>query len=53
MATSMRPDLWVLFISGLPRGARWASLVAEEAATVQKPFTSDRLAAAVRECLAG
>src|SRR5947207_9694925 len=52
MATSMRPELRVLFVSGLPREvAVGQGLVAEEAAVVQKPFTSDRLAEAVRRVL--
>jgi DNA-binding NtrC family response regulator len=51
-ATSMRPDLRVLYISGLPKEvAVGRGLVAEEAALVQKPFTSDRLAEAVRRVL--
>jgi DNA-binding NtrC family response regulator len=51
-ATSMRPDLRVLYISGLPKEvAVGRGLVAEEAALVQKPFTSDRLAEAVRRAL--
>jgi DNA-binding response OmpR family regulator len=53
-ATSMRPDLRVLFVSGLPKEvAVGRGLVAEEAAMVQKPFTSDRLAEAVRSALEG
>ncbi|OLB66042.1 MAG: response regulator [Actinobacteria bacterium 13_2_20CM_2_72_6] len=52
-ATLMRPDLRVLYISGLPKEvAVGRGLVAEEAALVQKPFTSDRLAEAVRRVLA-
>jgi len=52
VATSMRPDLRVLFVSGLPKEiAVGRGLVAEEAALVQKPFTSDRLADAVRRAL--
>jgi DNA-binding NtrC family response regulator len=52
MATSMRPDLRVLYVSGLPKEvAVGRGLVAEEAALVQKPFTSDRLAEAVRRVL--
>ena len=52
-ATLMRPDLRVLYISGLPKEvAVGRGLVAEEAALVQKPFTSDRLAEAVRRGLA-
>jgi DNA-binding NtrC family response regulator len=52
-ATSMRPDLRVLYISGLPKEvAVGRGLVAEGAALVQKPFTSDRLAEAVRRVLA-
>jgi DNA-binding NtrC family response regulator len=52
MATSMRPELRVLFVSGLPKEvAVGQGLVAEEAAVVQKPFTSDRLAEAVRRVL--
>jgi len=51
-ATSMRPDLRVLYISGLPKDvAVGQGLVGEEAALVQKPFTSDRLAEAVRRVL--
>ena len=51
-ATSMRPELRVLFVSGLPKEvAVGQGLVAEEAAVVQKPFTSDRLAEAVRRVL--
>ena len=51
-ATSMRPDLRVLYISGLPKEvAVGRGLVAEEASLVQKPFTSDRLAEAVRRVL--
>ena len=51
-ATSMRPELRVLYVSGLPKEvAVGRGLVAEEAALVQKPFTSDRLAEAVRRVL--
>jgi len=51
-ATLMRPDLRVLYISALPKEvAVGRGLVAEEAALVQKPFTSDRLAEAVRRVL--
>jgi DNA-binding NtrC family response regulator len=51
-ATSMRPELRVLYVSGLPKEvAVGQGLVAEEAAVVQKPFTSDRLAEAVRRVL--
>jgi len=51
-AVSMRPELRVLFVSGLPKEvAVGQGLVAEEAAVVQKPFTSDRLAEAVRRVL--
>jgi DNA-binding NtrC family response regulator len=52
VATSMRPDLRVLYVSGLPKEvAVGRGLVAKEAALVQKPFTSDRLAEAVRRVL--
>jgi len=52
VATSMRPDLRVLFVSGLPKEvAVDRGLVGAEAALVQKPFTSDRLAEAVRTAL--
>ena len=52
-ATSIRPDLRVLYVSGLPKDvAVGQGLVGEEAALVQKPFTSDRLAEAVRTALA-
>jgi len=52
-ATSIRPDLRVLYVSGLPKDiAVGQGLVGEEAALVQKPFTSDRLAEAVRSALA-
>jgi DNA-binding NtrC family response regulator len=52
MATSIRPDLRVLYVSGLPKEvAVGRGLVAEEAAMVQKPFTSDRLAEAVHRAL--
>ena len=51
-ATSIRPDLRVLYVSGLPKDiAVGQGLVDEEAALVQKPFTSDRLADAVRRAL--
>ena len=51
-ATAIRPDLRVLYVSGLPKDvAVGQGLVAEEAALVQKPFTSDRLADAVRRAL--
>ena len=51
-ATSIRPDLRVLYVSGLPKDiAVGQGLVGEEAALVQKPFTSDRLADAVRRAL--
>ena len=54
VATSMRPELRVLFVSGLPKEiAVGRGLVTEEAEMVQKPFTSDRLAEAVRSALAG
>jgi len=50
--TSLRPDLRVLFVSGLSKEvAVGRGLVAEEAALVQKPFTSDKLAEAVRTAL--
>ena len=52
--TSVRPDLRVLFVSGMPKEvAVGRGLVSEEAALVQKPFTSDRLAEAVRQALDG
>jgi len=51
-ATAIRPDLRVLYVSGLPKDvAVGQGLVGEEAALVQKPFTSDRLADAVRRAL--
>ncbi len=53
-ATSIRPELRVLYVSGLPKEvAVGQGLVGEEAALVQKPFTSDRLADAVRQALGG
>jgi CheY-like chemotaxis protein len=52
--TSLRPELPVLFVSGLPKEvAVGRGLVGAEAAMVQKPFTSDGLAEAVRSALAG
>ena len=51
-AVRMRPELRVLFVSGLPKEvAVGRGLVDREAALVQKPFTSDRLAEAVRTVL--
>jgi len=51
-ATAIRPDLRVLYVSGLPKDvAVGQGLVGEDAALVQKPFTSDRLADAVRRAL--
>jgi CheY-like chemotaxis protein len=51
-ATAIRPDLRVLYVSGLPKEvAVGQGLVGGEAALVQKPFTSDRLADAVHRAL--
>jgi DNA-binding response OmpR family regulator len=53
-ATSLRPRLRVLFVSGLPKEvAVGRGLLGAEAAMVQKPFTSDGLAEAVRTALSG
>lgn len=52
VVTRMRPELRVLFVSGLPREiAVRRGLIGREAALVQKPFTSDCLAEAVRTAL--
>jgi DNA-binding response OmpR family regulator len=50
--TGARPEIRVLYVSGLPKEAAVrAGIVAEAAIVVQKPFTTDGLVAAVREAL--
>jgi DNA-binding NtrC family response regulator len=51
-ATAVRPDLRVLYVSGLPKEAAVGQGIVDDAATVvQKPFTTDSLVTAVREAL--
>jgi DNA-binding NtrC family response regulator len=51
-AVAIRPGLAVLYISGLPKEvAVGQGLIGEDASLIQKPFTADRLVAAVREAL--
>ena len=51
-AVAARPDLRVLFVSGLPKDAAVRQgVVAQEAIVVQKPFTTDGLVAAVCNAL--
>jgi len=52
MIQSMRPELRVVYVSGLPREAAVDNgLVGPDATLVQKPFTSERLAAEIRRAL--
>jgi DNA-binding response OmpR family regulator len=52
LATSIRPELRVLYVTGLTREvAVDRGLVGDKAALVQKPFTSDGLTQAVRTVL--
>jgi len=52
-ATAVRPDLRVLYVSGLPKEAAVRQGIVDDGATVvQKPFTTDSLVAAVRGALA-
>jgi CheY-like chemotaxis protein len=49
---AMRPELRVVYVSGLPRDlAIGNGLVGPDAALVQKPFTSERLAAEIHRAL--
>jgi DNA-binding NtrC family response regulator len=51
--TAVRPEMRVLYVSGLPKEAAVRQGVVDPAATVvQKPFTTDGLVAAVRDALA-
>ncbi|WP_041834475.1 response regulator [Actinoplanes sp. N902-109] len=52
-ATQVRPDMGVVYISGLPKDiAISKGLIAEDALMVKKPFTSDLLLEALRLILA-
>jgi DNA-binding NtrC family response regulator len=51
-ATAVRPDLRVLYVSGLPKeSAVRQGIVDDDATVVQKPFTIDGLVSAVRAAL--
>jgi DNA-binding NtrC family response regulator len=51
-AIAVRPDLRVLYVSGLPKElAVRQGIVDDHATVVQKPFTTDSLVAAVRDVL--
>lgn len=51
-ATAVRPDLRVLYVSGMPKEAAVRQgIVDEGAVVVQKPFTTESLVAAVRDAL--
>ena len=51
-ATAARPDMSVLYVSGLPKEAAVRQgLLTDEASVLQKPFTTDSLVTAVREAL--
>lgn len=51
-ATAVRPDLRVLYISGLPKEvAVRQGVVDDDVTVVQKPFTTDSLVSAVRGAL--
>lgn len=51
-ATAVRPDLRVLYISGLPKeSAVQQGIVDDDATVVQKPFTTESLVSAVRGAL--
>jgi DNA-binding NtrC family response regulator len=53
-AVEVRPGLRVVYVSGTSRDlAVGQGLIEEDAAMLQKPFTSDTLAAAVRQAMAG
>jgi DNA-binding NtrC family response regulator len=48
-AISLRPNMGVVYISGLPKDLAVAKgLISEDALLVKKPFTSDRLIEALR-----
>jgi DNA-binding NtrC family response regulator len=50
----LRPGLRVVYVSGTSRDLAVAQgLIEEDATMLQKPFTADTLAAAVREAMAG
>ncbi|HYN93396.1 MAG TPA: response regulator [Pilimelia sp.] len=52
-ATAVRPDMRVLYVSGLPKEAAVRQgILGDEATVVQKPFTTDSLVSAVRHALA-
>jgi DNA-binding NtrC family response regulator len=53
-AVDVRPGLRVVYVSGTSRDLAVAQGLIEESATMlQKPFTADTLATAVREAMAG
>jgi DNA-binding NtrC family response regulator len=53
-AADIRPGLRVVYVSGTSRDLAVAQgLIDEDAAMLQKPFTADTLAAAVRAAMAG
>jgi CheY-like chemotaxis protein len=52
LATSMIPELAVVYVSGLPREiALDQGLIDEDSVLVEKPFTADRLVAAAGQAL--
>jgi DNA-binding NtrC family response regulator len=52
VATAVRPDMRVLYVSGLPKDAAVRQgIVDDDATVVQKPFTTDSLVTAVRDAL--
>ncbi|AGZ46321.1 response regulator [Actinoplanes friuliensis] len=52
-ASGLRPEMGVVYISGLPKDiAVTKGLIAEDALLVKKPFTSDLLLEALRSILA-
>jgi len=51
-ATAMRPELRVLYVTGLPKDAAVRQgIVDEDALVMQKPFTTDSLISGVRAAL--
>jgi DNA-binding response OmpR family regulator len=52
-ATELRPDMHVVYISGLPKDMAVAEgLISEDSLLVKKPFTTDLLIEALRSVLA-
>jgi DNA-binding NtrC family response regulator len=51
-ATAVRPDMRVLYVSGLPKDAAVRQgILGDDATVVQKPFTTESLVAAVRDAI--